>query len=63
MTNSFDIGEKGSEIRLSLIEDRKPEFFEANLETLLLKHITAYSAKEHLDEIFPSTSSSSYPFK
>lgn len=54
MTNSFDVGEKGSEIRLSLIEDRKPEFFEANLETLLLKHITAYSAKEHLDEIFPS---------
>lgn len=54
MTNSFDIGEKGSDIRLSLIEDRKPEFFETNLETLLLKHITAYSAKEHLDEIFPS---------
>lgn len=54
MTNSFDVGEKGEEIRLGLIEDRHPEFFEKNLETLLLKHITAYSTKEHLDEVFPS---------
>lgn len=52
MTNTFDVGE--DKRRLDLIEDHGIGYFENNLETLLLKHITAYSTKEHLDEVFPS---------
>lgn len=53
MTNTFDAGEK-EDIRRKIIEDKGTQFFEYNLETLLLKHITAYSMKENLDSIFPT---------
>ena len=53
MTNTFDAGER-EDIRRKIIEDKGTEFFEYNLETLLLKHITAYSMKENLDSVFPT---------
>lgn len=51
MTNYFDGGE-GTK-RLDKIKSIGIENLEHNLETLLLKHIFAYSVKENVDSIFP----------
>ena len=56
MTNMFDAGENKL-VRDKLIQDKGTDFFEYNLERLLLKHITAYSMKENLDLIFPTLQS------
>lgn len=51
MTNYFDRGEK--EDRLEIIKREKIENLEHNLETLLLKHIFAYTVKDNMDSVFP----------
>lgn len=51
MTNMFDEGQKTS--RLDKIKLEGIQNFERNLETLLLKHMFAYSVKENIDTVFP----------
>lgn len=51
MTNMFDEGQKTS--RLDKIKMEGIQNFERNLETLLLKHMFAYSVKENIDTVFP----------
>ena len=53
MTNMFDQGSRGKEERIAKIKEIGPERLERNLETLLLKHIFAYSVKENVDSVFP----------
>lgn len=52
MQNRFDRGE--SESRLDDISKLGIERFERNLETVLLKHLYAYSEKEHINKVLPS---------
>lgn len=47
MNNMFDAG-KNTEQRLEKIAEKGYDYFENNLETLLLKHIFAYSTKKTL---------------
>ena len=51
MTNMFDEGE--GKKRLEMIERKGVENLEHNLETLLYKHIFAYSVKDNIDGVFP----------
>lgn len=51
MTNYFDGGE--GEDRIDKIKAEGIENLEHNLETLLLKHIFAYSVKDNIDAVFP----------
>jgi hypothetical protein len=53
MTNQFDRGEEDPEKRITEIKTKGEFYFERNLETLLLKHIFAYSVKENVDAVFP----------
>lgn len=52
MTNMFDKGESNS-TRLDKIQELGIENFEHNLETLLYKHLFAYSVKDNIDGVFP----------
>ena len=52
MTNMFDKGEN-PETRISKIKELGVEKLEKNLETLLLKHMFAYSVQQNMDEVFP----------
>jgi hypothetical protein len=51
MNNIFDSGE--SRERKDIIIKKGEKYFETNLETLLLKHDFAYTAKDKIDEIMP----------
>lgn len=51
MTNYFDGGE--GDDRIDKIKAEGIENLEHNLETLLLKHIFAYSVKDNVDTVFP----------
>ena len=51
MTNYFDGGE--SDDRIDKIKVEGIQNLEHNLETLLLKHIFAYSVKDNIDAVFP----------
>ena len=52
MTNMFDGGENEAR-RIEKLEKEGESFFEHNLETLLYKHIFAYSSKNNIDGVFP----------
>lgn len=47
----FDRGEK--EDRINYIKKMGDNYFEKNIETLLLKHIFQYSVKTNMDKVFP----------
>ena len=51
MANYFDGGESDS--RIDKIKSEGIQNLEHNLETLLLKHIFAYSVKDNIDAVFP----------
>lgn len=53
MNNKFARGDTDEEYRLEIIKKNGPEYFEHNLETLLLEHTFAYVTKKHLDNVFP----------
>ena len=53
MTNMFDKGETDPETRIAKIKQEGIQNFERNLESLLLKHMFAYSVKENVDSVFP----------
>lgn len=53
MTNMFDRGEENPEDRIAKIKQEGIQNFERNLETLLLKHMFAFSVKENVDSVFP----------
>ena len=53
MDNMFEMGEKDVERRLSEIQKQGREYFEHNLETLLIKHIFTYSSQKHINNIMP----------
>ena len=53
MTNMFDRGEENPEDRIAKIKEEGIQNFERNLETLLLKHMFAFSVKENVDSVFP----------
>lgn len=57
MNNMFDAG-KNTEQRLEKIAEKGYDYFENNLETLLLKHIFAYSTKKNVDLIMPMAKAS-----
>ena len=42
MNNMFEVGERSTEQRLNKIRDLGEDYFETNLETLLLKHVINY---------------------
>ena len=50
MTNMFD---RSNESREVIIAEKEKDYFEHNLETLLLKHEFAYTTKKHMDRVFP----------
>lgn len=52
MTNSFQITQN-KEIREKVIAENGPEYFENNLETLVLKYIFADTMKQEIDGVFP----------
>lgn len=52
MTNMFDGGEDVTK-RMQKLESKGVDYFEHNLETLLYKHIFAYSVKNNMDSVFP----------
>lgn len=55
-TNLFEMNnmfEMSPEQRVKALDTRGKDYFERNLETLLLKHEFAYSAKKQLDYVFP----------
>lgn len=52
MVSAFSYGEK-EDTRKSELKKYGKDYYETNLEKLLLKHTQAYSAKEHLDQVFP----------
>lgn len=56
MQNRFDRGER-DDTRLDDIKRIGIERFERNLETVLLKHLFAYSEKENINKILPSLES------
>lgn len=58
MNNMFESGENNLDERLEQIELHGPEYFETNLETLLLKHIFAYSSQKHINTIMPMAKAS-----
>lgn len=58
MTNMFERGEKNVVERKELIQQYGVDYFEHNLETLLLKHIFAYSSKKHIDMVMPMAKAS-----
>lgn len=49
----FDRGEENPEDRIAKIKEEGIQNFERNLETLLLKHMFAFSVKENVDSVFP----------
>jgi hypothetical protein len=49
MTNMFESGERDDEYRLQLIRDNGYGYYENNLETLMLKHMFAYSQQKHIN--------------
>jgi hypothetical protein len=54
--NSFDASEDNDEYRQWLLSDVSlggKSYFEHNLETLLLKHTSAYKMADELNNIFP----------
>ena len=53
MTNMFDKGETDPETRIAKIKQEGIQNFERNLESLLLKHMFAYSVKKNVDSVFP----------
>ena len=53
MNNMFEKGELNEESRREAIEKFGLDYFENNLETLILKHIFAYSMQEHINNIMP----------
>lgn len=53
MTNMFDRGEENPEDRIAKIKEEGIQNFERNLETLLLKHMFAFSVKDNVDSVFP----------
>ena len=53
MNNKFSRGDTDEDYRLEIINEKGKNYFEHNLETLLLEHMFAYKSKEHLDQIFP----------
>lgn len=53
MNNKFAKGDSDEEYRLESIKENGKEYFEHNLETLLLEHTFAYTTKKHLDQVFP----------
>lgn len=53
MNNMFEVGERSTEQRLNKIRDLGEDYFETNLETLLLKHVMAYSNQKHINAIMP----------
>ena len=53
MNNRFARCDTDEEYRLDIITKKGKEYFEQNLETILLEHIFAYTTKKHLDNIFP----------
>jgi hypothetical protein len=54
----FERGEKNVVERKELIQKHGVDYFEHNLETLLLKHIFAYSSKKHIDMVMPMAKAS-----
>ena len=58
MTNMFESGEHDDEYRLQLIRDKGYGYYENNLETLLLKHMFAYSQQKHINQIMPMAKAS-----
>ena len=52
MNNMFDGGENVTR-RLEKIEKKGFDYFEHNLETLLLKHCFAYSTQKNINTIMP----------
>lgn len=57
MNNMFDQGQTTDQ-RLQILSDKGFDYFETNLETLLLKHIFAYSTKKNVDLIMPMAKAS-----
>lgn len=54
MPNQFDKGEQDPQKRKNFISRMGGvNYFEQNLETLLLKHTTAYASKKNMDKVFP----------
>lgn len=53
MTNMFDRGEENPGDRIAKIKEEGIQNFERNLETLLLKHMFAFSVKDNVDSVFP----------
>ena len=45
--------DRTAESREMLVAEKGKEYFEHNLEALLLKHEFAYSTKKHMDNVFP----------
>lgn len=52
MTNMFDTSQD-PEKRIDLINQKGEGYFEHNLETLLMKHMYAYSVQQNMDAVFP----------
>lgn len=52
MNNMFE-GSNDPEKRIRKIREKKPEYFEHNLETLLLKHSFAYIQQANVNSVFP----------
>jgi hypothetical protein len=53
MNNMFDVGQNTKE-RLDKIAKKGYEYFEHNLETLLLKHTFAYSSERNINTVMPT---------
>lgn len=53
MNNMFDVGQNSKD-RLEKIAKEGYEYFEHNLETLLLKHTFAYSSEKNINTIMPT---------
>lgn len=53
MNNRFSRGDTDSKYRSKSITDNGKDFFEHNLETLLLEHTFAYVTQKHMNEVFP----------
>lgn len=58
MTNDFETGERDVTSRLEKINKLGYDYFENNLETLVLKHLFAYSMQDNVDSIMPMAKAS-----